>query len=104
MQVLSLGQEDPLEKEIATHSSIVAWEIPWSEEPGGLQSMGSKESKHDLTTKPLPRVISNMEGTERKRNGQRETLRCRMGTVTASSNLTGNSRTRTAFQIYPAYG
>ena len=36
----SLGQEDPLEKEIATHSSILAWEIPWSEEPGGLQSTG----------------------------------------------------------------
>ena len=41
-QVWSLGQEDPLEKEIATHSSILAWEIPWTEEPGGLQSMGSQ--------------------------------------------------------------
>ena len=40
MQIWSLGQEDPLEKEIATHSSILAWEIPWTEEPGGLQSMG----------------------------------------------------------------
>ena len=40
----SLGQEGPLEKEIATHSSILAWEIPWPEEPGGLQSMGSQES------------------------------------------------------------
>ena len=39
-QVKSLGQEDPLEKEMATHSSILAWEIPWTEEPGGLQSMG----------------------------------------------------------------
>ena len=39
-QVLSLGWEDPLEKEIATHSSIIVWEIPWIEEPGGLQSMG----------------------------------------------------------------
>ena len=38
--VRSLGQEDPLEKEMATHSSILAWEIPWTEEPGGLQSMG----------------------------------------------------------------
>ena len=38
MQVQSLGQEDPLEKEMATHSSILAWEIPWTEEPGGLQS------------------------------------------------------------------
>ena len=42
MQIQSLGQEDPLEKEIATHSSILAWEIPWTEEPGGLQSMGSQ--------------------------------------------------------------
>jgi len=40
----SLGWKDPLEKEIATDSSILAWEIPWTEESGGLQSMGSKES------------------------------------------------------------
>ena len=39
--VLSLGQEDPLEKGMATHSSVLAWRIPWTEEPGGLQSMGS---------------------------------------------------------------
>ena len=38
----SLGQEDPLEKEMATHSSILAWRIPWTEEPGGLQSMDSQ--------------------------------------------------------------
>jgi len=41
MRIQSLGQEDPLEKEMATRSSILAWEIPWTEEPGGLQSMGS---------------------------------------------------------------
>ena len=41
--VRSLGWEDPLEKEIATHSSILAWEIPWTEELGGLQSMGSRD-------------------------------------------------------------
>ena len=46
--VQSLGQEDPLEKEIATHSSILAWRIPWTEEPGGLQSMGSQRVGHDL--------------------------------------------------------
>ena len=40
MQVWSLGQEDPLEEEMATRSSILAWEIPWTEEPGGLQSRG----------------------------------------------------------------
>ena len=43
MQVQSLGQEDPLEKEMATHSSILAWEIPWTEKPGELQSMGSQK-------------------------------------------------------------
>ena len=47
MQFQSLGQEDPLEKEMATNSSILAWEIPWTEEPGGLQSMGLQES--DMT-------------------------------------------------------
>ena len=40
--VLSLGWEDPLEKEMTTHSSILAWKIPWTEEPGGLQSTGSQ--------------------------------------------------------------
>ena len=39
-----LGWEDPLEKEMATHSSILAWRLPWTEEPGGLESMGSQES------------------------------------------------------------
>ena len=48
MQVLSLGWEDPLEKEMATHSSILAWRIPWTEEPGGLQSMGSQRVRQDL--------------------------------------------------------
>ena len=42
-----LGREDPLEKEITTHSSILAWEIPWTEEPSGLQSMGSQRVGHD---------------------------------------------------------
>ena len=43
-QVQFLGREDPLEKEMATHSSILAWEIPWTEEPGGVQFMGSQKS------------------------------------------------------------
>jgi len=47
MQVRTLGQEDPLEKEMATHSNILAWEIPWTEEPGGIQSMGSPRFGHD---------------------------------------------------------
>ena len=45
--VQSLGQENPLEKEMAMHSSILAWKIPWTEEPGGLQSMGSQRVGHD---------------------------------------------------------
>ena len=49
-QVQSLGREDPLEKEMATHSSIIAWRIPWMEEPGGLQSMGSQRVGHDWAT------------------------------------------------------
>ena len=50
-QVRSLGREDPQEKEMATHSSILAWKIPWTEEPGELQSMGSKRVGRDLVTK-----------------------------------------------------
>ena len=45
--VPSLGWEDPLEKELATHSSILAWKISWTEEPGGLQSIGSQRVGHD---------------------------------------------------------
>ena len=45
--VRSLGQEDPLEKEMATHSSTLAWKIPWMEEPGRLQSTGSQRVRHD---------------------------------------------------------
>ena len=45
--VQSLGQEDLLEKEMATHSSLLAWKIPWMEEPGRLQSMGSQRVRHD---------------------------------------------------------
>ena len=50
MQVWPLGREDPLEKETVTHSSILAWEIPRTEEPGGLQSKGSQRVRHDLVT------------------------------------------------------
>ena len=46
-QVRSLGQEDPLEREMATHSSILAWGIPWTEEPSGLQSMGLQRVRHN---------------------------------------------------------
>ena len=55
--VQSLGQEDPLEKEMATHSSLVAWRIPWTEEPGRLQSMGSQRVRHDRATNTHTRKV-----------------------------------------------
>ena len=57
--VQSLGWEYPLEKEMATHSSVLAWRIPWTEEPGGLQSMGSQRVEHDLVTKPPTGTVMN---------------------------------------------
>ena len=50
-RVRSLGWEDPLEKEMATHFSIIAWKIPWTEESGGLESMGSIRARHNLVTR-----------------------------------------------------
>ena len=46
-QVRSLGQGDPLEKAVVTHSSVLVWRIPWTEDPGGLQSVGSQRVRHD---------------------------------------------------------
>ena len=62
--VQSLGREDPLEREMATYSSILAWELPWTEESGGLQSMGSQRVGHDFYTciekvkKEYPYILS----------------------------------------------
>ena len=58
--VWSLGQDDTLEKEMATHSSILAWEIPWTEETGGLQSKGWQRVGHDLATKHSTQVLRSM--------------------------------------------
>ena len=57
--IQSLGWEDPLEKEVATHSNILAWEIPWTEGPDGLQSTGLKKVSHDLATKQQQQQHSN---------------------------------------------
>ena len=61
MQVQSLhlqrAGEDPLEKEMTTHSSILAWKIPWTEKPGGLQSMGSQRVRHNLGTEQQQKQI-----------------------------------------------
>ena len=53
----SLSREDPLEEEMATHSSILAWKIPWTEEPGGLESMGSQRVRRDLVTEHISVVM-----------------------------------------------
>ena len=55
---LSLGQEDSLEDEMSTHSNILAWEIPWTEAPGRLQSVGLQRVKHDLVTKQQHLLLS----------------------------------------------
>ena len=60
-QVQCLGQEDPLEEEMSTHSSILAWEIPWTEEPGGLQSMGSQRIRN-ISCKEVTTNIFSFEG------------------------------------------
>ena len=59
IRVQSQGQEDPLEKEMATHASILAWEIPWTEEPGGLQSRGSQTR---LSTHAIPLHFERSSG------------------------------------------
>ena len=58
-QIQSLGREDPLEKEMATYSSILAWEIPWTEEPGGLQTSGLQRVGCEWETK-LPQFIDEV--------------------------------------------
>ena len=55
--VQSLYQKDPMEKEMATYSSILAWEIPWTQEPGGLQSMRSHRVRHDLSDSAIERLL-----------------------------------------------
>ena len=57
-RVQSLGWEDPLEEEMATHPSILAWKIPWSEGPGKLQSMVSQRVRHDLATEKYQQNLS----------------------------------------------
>ena len=77
-QVRSLGQENPLEKEMATYSSILAWEMPWTEEPGGPQSMESQRVRHDWATS-LPnlrkkvslRTLASGESAWRKRMAEK---------------------------------
>ena len=63
--VQSLDQEDPLEKEMATHSSILAWRISWTQEPGGLQSMGLQRVRHNLETNTICETVDeDLEGMQ----------------------------------------
>ena len=64
MQVQSLTQEDPFQKEMATHSSIPAWDIAWTEEPSRLQSMGWQKVRHDLAIKQQQQQYNKLEGKE----------------------------------------
>ena len=60
-RVLSMGQEDPLEKEMTIHSSTLAWKTPWAEEPGGLQSMGLQRVGHNCVTEHRPTILLSYE-------------------------------------------
>ena len=60
--VRSLGQEDPQEEGMATHSSILAWKIPWTLEPGGLQPMGSQNVRHGLATTKQQHILTSSTG------------------------------------------
>ena len=64
MQVRSLGQEDPLEEGMDTHSSILAWRIPWTQEPGGLQSMGSQSVGQNWVTNILSGKSQELDGCD----------------------------------------
>ena len=84
MRVQSLGQEDPLEKEIATHSSILAWRIPWTEKPVGLQSMGSQRVRHNYSDWAYMHTVTwslrlsqdmNQDQFSRETTGDREAVR-----------------------------
>ena len=76
--VRSLGPEDPLEEEIATHSSILTWKIPWTEEPGGLQSKGSQRVGPDRATKHT--------------NTQWENGMCSLGTLNTIDRINGSKQ------------
>ena len=67
-QIQSLGRENPLEEEVAIHSSILVWEISWTEEPGGLQSTGSQRVGHNSATKQQSRTVFRIQQTLQKYN------------------------------------
>ena len=100
IQVRALSREDALEKEMATDFSILAWRIPWTEEPGRLQSMGLKRVGHDLATKLLNLKSLRTENE----SGSNLALNQRIGwkLETSSCPVLNGQRTRTDFLI-PEY-
>ena len=88
MWVPSLGREDPLEKELATHSSMLAWEIPWAEEPGGLQSMGSQKSQTQLGDSTTTTTLHQSKERDGKMSQREERTPFCHGRVIVSSALT----------------
>ena len=84
MWVWSLGWEDPLEKEMAPHSSTLAWEIPWTEEPGGLQSMGSQKSQTERRNNNKTKVTEGMVELESHQQILKLKHWCLMRTFTCS--------------------
>ena len=70
------GQEDPLQKGMATHSSILSWRFPWTEEPGGLPFMGLQRVRHDLATKHAVEIILSKEGGRVKKKKATPLLPC----------------------------
>ena len=72
----SLGREDPLEKDMATHSSVLVWKIPWTEEPGGLQSVGSQRVGHALTFRSVSLVVFHYDIVLLKDNKILQAYKC----------------------------
>ena len=85
-RVRSLGREDPLEEGMATHSSILAWRIPWTEEPGGLQSMGSQRVRHK------GRNLARMQGQKSRAEYQCQDKRQHTTGVQEQRNSTAAGR------------
>ena len=75
-RVTSLGQENPLEEEMATHSSILTWRIPWTEEPGEIQSVGSHRVRHDRATNTLKEaeITQDPQSPHNKIKGQTDAM------------------------------
>ena len=101
-QVLSLDQEDPLEKERATHSSILVWEIPWTEEPGGLQSRGSQRTRHDLATEHIATTCSYLHFNVLKLNFSSKSYNLVFQVFNSHMWQVATALVKTDYRIFPS--